>query len=101
MAYFPNGTAGEFFESAECRGCVHEDDHESEKYCAILSAHMLFNYDQIQDHKRDNPLAQVLTLLIDDENRPLGKMCAMRMSTGEDVDTLPLFTDAAAEAPAE
>lgn len=73
MAYFPNGTAQMEFDEAECEGCVHRED------CSVAFVHLAFNYDQIQDGKLDNPLAEVLSALIDD-SEPLGQMCTMRIA---------------------
>lgn len=74
MAYFPNGTAGELFESRECRNCVHQPTDE--QGCAVFDTHMLLNYDQTKNEH----LRQALSLLIDDENNVLGSMCQMRIA---------------------
>ena len=78
MAYFPNGSASEMFQGAECRTCVHEPDG-----CAVMDVHLLWNYDQIVDGVRECSLAYVLTDLIDDK-KPLGEMCAMRIQQTEE-----------------
>ena len=48
MGYFSNGTEGEMYEAEFCSRCVHEDN------CAVLEAHMLYNYDEC--NKKDSIL---------------------------------------------
>ena len=40
MGYFSNGTEGCMYEERYCEKCMHYEE------CAVLIAHMLFNYDQ-------------------------------------------------------
>jgi hypothetical protein len=44
----------------------------------------MFNYDQIVDGEEEGPLADILTMLIDDTNQPLGEMCQMRVAKEDD-----------------
>ena len=53
MGYFSNGAEGEDYEAQYCAQCRHY-----EKGCAILEAHMLYNYDEC--NKEDS----ILHLLI-------------------------------------
>lgn len=41
MGYFSNGTEGAMYEEQYCARCVHNTDGPG---CAVLAAHMLFNY---------------------------------------------------------
>lgn len=55
MGYFANGSEGYRYESQWCKRCVH-----SEPTCAVLEAHLAFNYDQ----QRQPDLRDALALLI-------------------------------------
>ena len=85
MAYFPNGTAGELFESRECFDCIHEGPPEGPG-CAIMLIHLVWNYDQCDNEQ----LQDVMQALIDDEGQPLGKMCQMRVAKEDDPNQISL-----------
>ncbi len=74
MAYFPNGDACELFQAEHCHDCIHWPDDPS-KGCAVYDVHLLWNYDQIGNETVKN----ILSTLIDDEHKPLGEMCSMRV----------------------
>jgi len=40
MAYFPNGSSGEIFQSQYCDKCLHKKD------CAVWDAHLLHSYSE-------------------------------------------------------
>jgi len=44
MGYFPNGTSGMMYEEEFCSRCVHYGNEGTS--CAVLDAHILFNYDE-------------------------------------------------------
>ena len=83
MAYFPNGTAHGLFESRECLNCIHNTGRDDPDAfgCPILAIHFFFNYDQLVEGERDNPLAVALKILVDDD-KELGRMCQMRIPGG-------------------
>lgn len=70
MGYFSNGSEGESYEARWCSRCIHEEG------CAVMMSHLVYNYDQIIDGNRDNPLGEVLSLLIPDEGSSCGE-CSM------------------------
>jgi len=43
VGYFPNGTAGDFYEAKYCARCIHDNDEEG---CAVMMAHALHNYEE-------------------------------------------------------
>ena len=51
MAYFPNGSSGDYYESKYCEHCVHYGDF-GEK-CPILKLHILWNYDACNGNAPD------------------------------------------------
>jgi hypothetical protein len=44
MGYFSNGTEGMDYEEKYCSRCIHSRDDE--KPCAVMEAHMIYNYDE-------------------------------------------------------
>jgi len=44
MAYFPNGTSGMIYEEKWCARCIHRSVEDGTG-CAIMLAHMVYNYD--------------------------------------------------------
>lgn len=72
MAYFSNGSEGEFYEANICAHCVHGPDVEDG--CAVWLVHLMFNYEQ-----NTNPdLATTLELLIPRANLPgYNEFCTM------------------------
>lgn len=46
MAYFPNGTAGECYESEYCARCLHNPTTPEHPGCAVMLAHLLHNYEE-------------------------------------------------------
>lgn len=81
MAYFPNGTAAGIHEERECLDCVHYEpaDDPDAPMCPIREIHFLLNYDQVGNES----LRAAMTCLIDDDKKPLGKMCSMRLSSDD------------------
>ena len=41
MGYFSNGTEGDCYEAQYCSRCIHEDEEHG---CAVMLAHVLYNY---------------------------------------------------------
>ena len=65
MAYFPNGTAGDAFESKYCFQCVHDD---SESGCTVMFLHLMWNYDAVgQDADKTKAAALNHLIPMDDE----------------------------------
>ena len=54
MAYFSNSTEGEIYRATWCSCCVHDG---GEQGCAVLLAHLLFNYD---DCNKPNSILHML-----------------------------------------
>lgn len=50
MAYFPNGTSGDWYEQEYCSRCVHgkwlHDATGDVPMCAVMTAHLIHNYDE-------------------------------------------------------
>lgn len=61
MAYFPNGTAGQYLDE-QCAKCIY-DRAPDDTGCPIDHIHCLFNYDQCDNEK----LRQAMTLLVDEK----------------------------------
>jgi len=59
MAYFPNGTAGEYLDE-QCAECIHEDP---EAGCPLALVQMEFNYSQ--HNKGNEELKKAMDWLID------------------------------------
>ena len=62
MAYFPNGISGDMFQEFNCSKCANADEFGM---CAIWDAHMIYNYDQLEDRNKD--LRGALNMLINDD----------------------------------
>lgn len=58
MAYFSNGSEGEYYRERYCERCVH--DGHGENVCAVWRVHQLFNYERLKDGR----LAVILDELI-------------------------------------
>ena len=70
MAYFPNGTSAIDYEETYCIHCIHHGGPDG--VCAIMDAHMMFNYDECNNDK------SILNILIPQTADGLGnKECAM------------------------
>ena len=68
MGYFSNGTEGEIYRDKYCSKCVHDLNND----CAVLLAHLLYNYDDCNNDK------SILHLLIQRTESGLGnKQCEM------------------------
>ena len=46
MGYFSNGTEGEMYEEQYCNRCIHQNGPDGESGCAVMLAHLLWNYDE-------------------------------------------------------
>lgn len=46
MGYFPNGSAGEYYENKYCSRCIHYKDKPA---CAVWELHLFRNYDACND----------------------------------------------------
>jgi hypothetical protein len=69
MGYFANGTENMMYEERYCAKCIHDGE---ESGCAVMLAHMLFNYEEC-----NNP-ESILHLLIPRSDDGLGnERCRM------------------------
>ena len=59
MAYFSNGTEGEYYQEKYCDRCVHDD---TEAGCPVWALHMEWNFDAVGKDK-DETKAQALDTL--------------------------------------
>jgi hypothetical protein len=76
MAYFPNGTAGMYYEEQYCSRCVHFRGPDGDSGCAVWLLHLLFNYEQVNDD--DHPIRVMLNTLIPETEDKLGaEQCAL------------------------
>jgi len=70
MGYFSNGTEHMMYEEEYCDNCINQNPDSGG--CAVMLAHMLYNYDEC-----DNP-DSILHLLIPRANDGVGnKKCTM------------------------
>lgn len=67
MGYFSNGTEGEMYEAEYCAKC----DHNANDDCAVLLAHLIYNYDEC--NKKDS----ILHLLIPRDKDGYNEKCKM------------------------
>lgn len=68
MGYFSNGTEGDIYRERYCSRCAHDLNND----CAVLLAHILYNYDDCNNDK------SILHLLIHRTESGLGnKQCEM------------------------
>lgn len=68
MGYFPNGSAGDWYEATYCRRCVHDD---AENGCPVMLAHVLHNYEEC------NRPESILHILIPRDDRGFNQQCGM------------------------
>ena len=73
MGYFPNGSAGDYFERTHCNKCAHENE---EKGCPVMLAHVLYSYELCNEKK--HPGKVILDMLIPDGEAS----CAMKVPRG-------------------
>lgn len=72
MAYFANGTEGEWYEYHICARCVH-NGHGTDTMCAVWAIHLDQNYDQ-----HNNPeIKAVLDELIPPASDGYNGLCSM------------------------
>ena len=68
MGYFSNGTEGDMYREQYCSRCEHDQNND----CAVLLAHLLYNYDDCNNEK------SILHLLIPRRKDGLGnEQCKM------------------------
>jgi hypothetical protein len=60
MGYFPNGSAGDFFEGEWCSRCVHRGPDGTG--CPVMLAHTLFSYELCNE--KEHPGKVILDILI-------------------------------------
>ncbi len=77
MGYFSNGTEWERYEAEYCWKCIH---NEEEKGCAVVLAHMLFNYDECNNEK------SILNFLIPRSKDKLSNEQCMMFMEGKNVE---------------
>lgn len=61
MAYFANGSEGDYYHHEYCCNCVHGQD-EVAMACPVMVLHLLWNYDAIGKNK-DTTKEEALNLL--------------------------------------
>ena len=72
MGYFSNGTQGMIYEERVCAHCAHRDGPNGDTGCAVMLAHMLYNYDECNNDK------SILDILIPRTKDGLGnERCTM------------------------
>lgn len=78
MAYFPNGTAGEYYYAQYCSKCAHWPKGDDDPGCSVDIIHNLFNYDQCKDTLEGRAIETILDLLIPRTKDDLGnERCSM------------------------
>lgn len=77
MAYFSNGSEGEYLES-QCEECLHANP---ESCCPIAAVQVLYNYDQLEEGQEK--LRAAMNLLIDKHGN-----CQMRKQIVANLDAL-------------
>jgi hypothetical protein len=76
MGYFPNGTAGDYYEAEFCNKCIHQAQKDEEPGCPVMMAHMLYAYQLC--NQKDDPGKVILDLLIPETKDGIGnERCAM------------------------
>jgi len=78
MAYFSNGTEGSILDE-QCAVCPVGRDPDAP--CPVLWVQTNWNYKQIVEGKREGPVAEILTSLVDDNGK-----CQMKKAI-EEADT--------------
>ena len=75
MGYFPNGTEGMCYQAEWCQRCIHDKNND----CPVWMAHMLYNYDQLNENPdQSGKLRDTLLLLIPERPDHLGnEQCKM------------------------
>ena len=85
MAYFPNGTAGDVYQTMYCDRCIHrerEDEDGNDIGCPVWDAHILLEYvdektilDMLIPMKNDGIEADQCRMFIDgDPDRPPSRL---------------------------
>jgi hypothetical protein len=70
MAYFSNGTEGDYYWEKYCSHCLHDDG------CPVMDIHTLYNYDAV-GNDADMKLAHVLDALIPRDKDGYNNKCNM------------------------
>lgn len=73
MAYFPNGTAGDAFESQWCVRCINMPERD-DRGCAVWLTHLLFAYEECNSKSNAKKMLDILIEPGDSEKDP---RCAM------------------------
>lgn len=64
MAYFSNGSEGDYYAGKYCNRCVNgQENREGFNPCSVLSLHELWNYDQHRDTPEGQAKKEALTIL--------------------------------------
>lgn len=81
MAYFSNGSEGEYYEQKYCRRCVHGSDEAV--LCPVMVLHQEWNYEAIAGGEDDpkNVALNTLWPRCDDDNH--NEACAMFVEVEE------------------
>lgn len=78
MGYFSNGSEGDWYRSQWCDRCANDGDDRDEIGCAVMDAHLIYNYDQ---HKNES-IKALLTMLIPRDEKGFNAQCRMFREKG-------------------
>lgn len=71
MGYFSNGCQGMDYEDKYCAKCVHCPRYEKGINCAVLEAHLIYNYDECNNKN------SILHILIPRDKQGYNEKCRM------------------------
>jgi len=60
VGYFSNGTEGDIYRAQWCERCANDGDGKHEIGCAVMDAHLFYNYDQFADDKLKGALEALI-----------------------------------------
>lgn len=95
MAYFANGTQGDWYEQNICTRCAHYDDAEPANTCTIWVLHLLYN-----GADEESEVGQMLQMLIP-QRGIYQDLCSMFQPAKPDYAELPKQYQAWLEAQAK
>lgn len=75
MGYFSNGTENDMYVAEYCQNCKHgdwfHDDTGDVPMCAVMMAHLLYNYDECNNKE------SILHILIPRDGKGYNEQCLM------------------------
>jgi hypothetical protein len=82
MAYFSNGSEGDWFREQWCERCVNWREDEPDNWgCPIIDLHMMGNYVQCEDTESGKFWARVLSAFIPRKDDGYNDKCRMFIET--------------------